>query len=64
MLFVLLLPLGFMNIGAMALVTFLIVAEKALPFWRIARFTGATALLLYGMLAFVRPEFLPTMPGL
>uniref|UniRef100_A0A7C5VVS1 DUF2182 domain-containing protein n=1 Tax=Thermomicrobium roseum TaxID=500 RepID=A0A7C5VVS1_THERO len=64
MLFVLLLPLGFMNIGAMALVTFLIVAEKVLPFGRIARFTGATALLLYGTLALVRPELLPTKPGL
>lgn len=63
MLFVLL-PLGFMNIGAMALVTLLIVAEKALPFGRTARFPGATALLLYGTLAFVRPEFLPTIPVL
>lgn len=64
MLFVLLLPLGFMKIGAMALVTFLIVGEKVLSFGPIARFPGATDLLLSGTLALVRPEFLPTMPGL
>ncbi len=58
MLFVLL-PLGLMNVGAMGLATLLVVVEKAPPFGRLVHITCATGLLLYGPLAFLRPEFPP-----
>jgi predicted metal-binding membrane protein len=60
LLFLILFPLGIMNIAAMALVTLLVFAEKALPAGeRIARWAGI-ALLLYGITIIVFPSSLPT----
>jgi predicted metal-binding membrane protein len=59
LLFVLLFPLGIMNIAAMALLTILIFAEKCFPLGaRIAQF-AALALILYGTLVIVVPAALP-----
>ena len=59
LLFVLLFPLGIMNIAAMALLTVLIFAEKCFPLGaRIAQF-AALALILYGTLVIVVPAVLP-----
>src|SRR5204863_151752 len=59
LLFVLLFPLGIMNIAAMALLTVLIFAEKCLlPGARIAHF-AALALILYGTLVIIVPAALP-----
>ena len=59
LLFVLLFPLGIMNIAAMALLTALIFAEKFFPFGtRIAQF-AALVLILYGALVIVVPAALP-----
>ncbi len=59
LLFVLLFPLGMMNIAAMALLTALIFAEKVVPRGaRIAQF-AALALILYGALVIVVPAALP-----
>ena len=59
LLFVLLFPLGMMNIAAMALLTALIFAEKVVPRGaRIAQF-AALALVLYGALVIVVPAALP-----
>lgn len=59
LLFVLLFPLGIMNIAAMALLTVLIFAEKVFPPGeRIAQF-AALALILYGALVIVIPSALP-----
>ena len=59
LLFVLLFPLGIMNIAAMALLTALIFAEKFFPLGaRIAQF-AALALILYGALVIVVPAALP-----
>jgi predicted metal-binding membrane protein len=59
LLFVLLFPLGIMNIAAMALLTALIFAEKVVPQGaRIAQF-AALALILYGALVIVVPAALP-----
>ncbi len=59
LLFVLLFPLGIMNIAAMALLTVLIFAEKCFsPGTRIAHF-AALALILYGTLVIVVPAALP-----
>jgi predicted metal-binding membrane protein len=59
LLFVLLFPLGIMNIAAMALLTVLIFAEKVFPLGdRIAQF-AALALIFYGALVIVVPAALP-----
>ena len=60
LLFVILFPLGIMNVAAMALVTLLIFAEKTLPAGRpIARVAGV-ALAVYGITVLAVPEVLPT----
>jgi predicted metal-binding membrane protein len=59
LLFVLLFPLGMMNIAALVLLTALIFAEKVVPRGaRIAQF-AALALILYGALVIVVPAALP-----
>jgi predicted metal-binding membrane protein len=60
LLFLILFPLGIMNIAAMAVVTLLVFAEKALASGqRIAKWAGI-ALMLYGMTVLVFPQTLPT----
>lgn len=61
LLFALLFPLGVMNVAAMALVTALIYAEKALARGRQISRLVAVALLAYGTLVVVVPTVLPTM---
>ncbi len=59
LLFVILFPLGIMNIAVMALVTALIFAEKALPIGRqISKLTGV-GLIVYGVLVMFLPATLP-----
>ena len=60
LLFLILFPLGIMNIGAMAAVTVIIFAEKTLPWPRIAPYAAAFALVLYGGLVIAWPQLLPT----
>ena len=59
-LFVILFPLGIMNVGAMAAVTLIIFAEKTLPWPRLARRAAAFALVVYGALVIASPQLLPT----
>ena len=61
LLFVILFPLGVMNVAAMALITLLIFAEKSLPFGRQAGGFAAAALVAYGSLVVFLPAALPTM---
>jgi predicted metal-binding membrane protein len=64
LLFVLLFPLGIMNVGAMAALTALIFAEKSLPHGRRIGQVAGLALLAYGGLVLLVPELLPTyMPS-
>ena len=59
LLFILLFPLGIMNIAAMVLLTALIFAEKVFPLGaRIAQF-AALVLILYGALVIIAPAALP-----
>ena len=59
LLFVILFPLGLMNLGVMALVTALIFSEKTLPAGRwISKFAGI-ALIAYGILVIFLPTALP-----
>ena len=60
LLFVMLFPLGIMNVGAMAAVTLIIFAEKTLPWPRLAPYAAAVALVLYGALVITSPQLLPT----
>ncbi|MEX0749392.1 MAG: DUF2182 domain-containing protein [Dehalococcoidia bacterium] len=61
LLFVILFPLGMMNIAALALITALIFAEKSLPISRSAGMLAALALIAYGLLVLAYPDVLPTM---
>jgi predicted metal-binding membrane protein len=60
LLFVLLFPLGMMNIAAMVSITVLIFAEKTLPWGRTAARIAAGALIAYGVLVLADPHMLPT----
>ena len=60
LLFVLLFPLGLMNIAAMAAITLLIFAEKTLPWSRAAARITAGAIVAYGAVVLAAPQFLPT----
>src|SRR5690242_3055052 len=62
LLFVILFPLGIMNIAAMAIITLVIFAEKTLPWGRLTPYAVAVALVLYGALVTMSPELLPTFP--
>ena len=60
LLFVILFPLGMMNVALMALITLLIFAEKTLPLGHRIGQVAAVVLLLYGAVVLVVPEVLPT----
>jgi predicted metal-binding membrane protein len=60
LLFVILFPLGIMNIAAMAVITLVIFAEKALPWGRTAVRVPAAALIIYGSIVLAAPQLLPT----
>jgi hypothetical protein len=61
LLFVILFPLGMLNIAALAAITALIFAEKSLPLGARISQLGALVLILYGLLAIFVPEVLPTI---
>lgn len=63
LLFLILFPLGVMNVAAMALLTLLIFAEKSLPGGRRIRQAAAVALAAYGIAISFLPGLLPTMVG-
>jgi predicted metal-binding membrane protein len=60
LLMVILFPLGIMNIAAMAVVTLVVFAEKALPWERIAVYGTAAVLFAYGAVVIAVPQTLPT----
>ncbi len=60
LLFVILFPLGIMNIAAMAVVTLLVFAEKTLPRSRATTSCVAAALIIYGSAVVALPRVLPT----
>jgi predicted metal-binding membrane protein len=61
LLFVILFPLGMLNIAALAAITVLIFAEKSMPLGHRIGQVGALALIAYGLLAVFVPDSLPTM---
>ncbi len=64
LLFALLFPLGVMNVGAMAVLTALVFAEKALPFGRVIAQAAAVALIVLGAAVIIWPAALPTTLGM
>ena len=63
LMFVILFPLGVMNLAAMALVTALIFAEKSLSVGQQISWIAAGLLIIYGTLVIFLPEALPGMPS-
>ena len=63
LLFVILFPLGIMNIAAMAVITVVIFAEKTLPWGRTMARVMAVALIAYGSVVVAAPQLLPTFPA-
>lgn len=61
LLFLVLLPLGVMNIAAMLVIAALVFAEKVLPGGDRVATIAAGALIAYGLVAVAVPEALPTM---
>lgn len=59
LLFVILFPLGVMNVAAMALLTLLIFAEKVLPLDRLFVWGAGLVLIVYGALVVAMPSLLP-----
>lgn len=60
LLFAILFPLGLMNIGAMAVITIIVFAEKTLPWGYAAARGTALALIIYGVVVLTVPQALPT----
>lgn len=61
MLFVILIPLGVMNIAAMVAVATVVFAEKVLPRARVVTTVAAVALIVIGVAVVARPSLLPTV---
>jgi predicted metal-binding membrane protein len=61
LLFLILFPLGMMNIGVLALITLLIFAEKSTPIGRQVALLAAVALIVYGAVVVFVPDALPMM---
>lgn len=61
LLFLVLLPLGVMNVAAMVVVAALVFAEKALPYGDTVGRVAAFILIGYGLFALSRPDALPTV---
>ena len=62
LLFLILFPLGVMNILAMVALTALIYVEKALPVGPRVAQLAAAALVVYGLVVILMPALLPGMP--
>lgn len=61
LLFLILVPLGVMNIAAMLVVTVVVFAEKALPWGRGVGELAAVVLVMYGIAILLQPSLLPTI---
>ncbi len=60
LLFVILFPLGIMNLAAMAVITVVVFAEKTMPRARATARAAAVALIAYGAAIGLAPQILPT----
>jgi predicted metal-binding membrane protein len=63
LLFVILVPLGVMNVAAMAVIALIVFAEKCLPGGHRIAHVAAVVLVVYGFVVVVTPSALPTTVG-
>ncbi len=61
LLFLVLIPIGVMNVAAMVAVAFVVFAEKVMPWGRSFARVAALGLVAYGALVIARPMLLPTV---
>jgi predicted metal-binding membrane protein len=61
LLFVILVPLGVMNVAAMAAVAALVFAEKVLPVGKAVSYLAGVVLVVYGVAVMANPALLPTV---
>ena len=61
LLFLVLIPLGVMNVAAMAAVAALVFVEKVAPWGRTATLVAAPILIVAGVAVMFDPELLPTV---
>jgi predicted metal-binding membrane protein len=61
LLFLILVPIGVMNLAAMIAITLVVFAEKVLPWGRGIGRAAAIGLVVYGVLVVLRPALLPTV---
>lgn len=61
LLFLILIPLGVMNVAAMVAVALVVFAEKAVPHGRGIGMLAAVGLIVLGLAVAVRPSLLPTV---
>jgi predicted metal-binding membrane protein len=61
LLFLILIPLGVMNVAAMAAVATLVFAEKVLPRGRAVGALAASVMVVYGLAVSIHPALLPTV---
>jgi len=61
LLFLILIPLGVMNVAAMVAVAALVFAEKVVPYGRAVGIFAAVAMVAYGVAVMLHPSLLPTV---
>jgi predicted metal-binding membrane protein len=61
LLFLILIPLGLMNVAAMVAVAALVFAEKVVPHGRAIGIAASVVMIVYGIAVMARPELLPTV---
>ncbi|HLF99686.1 MAG TPA: DUF2182 domain-containing protein [Acidimicrobiia bacterium] len=61
LLFLILIPLGVMNVAAMVAVAALVFAEKVVPAGRVVGIVAAAAMVGFGLAVIVEPSLLPTV---
>ena len=61
LLFLVLIPLGVMNVAAMIAIALVVFVEKVMPWGRAFGRVAAAGLIVYGALVIMRPELLPTV---
>jgi predicted metal-binding membrane protein len=61
LLFLILVPIGVMNLAAMIAITIIVFAEKVLPWGRGLGRVASLGLIVYGLLVVAHPAFLPTV---
>jgi predicted metal-binding membrane protein len=63
LLFLIIVPIGMMNVAAMLLIAAVVFAEKTMPWGLGVSRVAALVLLVYGLAVMIQPDLLPTVTG-